>query len=75
MKKRETARRDTMTLDHPRVRASCTCPLCDGPKDAGLVTCWSCYRGHNLRNGMDTADQLMIDMAEKNPTRHRAIGV
>ena len=53
-----------MPLDHPRVRASCICPLCDGPKDAGLVTCWRCFRGYDMRNGNGTADRL-IDMAEE----------
>lgn len=38
-----------MTQDHPRVRASLTCPVCEQAKDYGLVVCWPCYRNHLKR--------------------------
>jgi len=34
----------TMTIDHPLVRASVSCPICRLPKDIDLVACWPCYR-------------------------------
>jgi hypothetical protein len=38
-----------MTIDHPKVRADRTCPLCDKGKDVGLVCCWACYGLYGLR--------------------------
>ena len=46
-----------ITLDNPLVRASDLCPLCDGLKPVGLVACWSCYRGADMRNGNAVAEQ------------------
>ena len=45
-----------MTFDNPHVRASHVCPLCDGFKPEGLVTCWDCYRSFGLRYGNDIAE-------------------
>lgn len=50
--------------DYPRVRASLTCPLCNGTKDAGLIACWTCYRSHGMRNGLTTSDAAIISHAE-----------
>jgi hypothetical protein len=36
-----------MQIDNPRTRRGWTCPLCFGPKDAGLVVCWPCFKGPN----------------------------
>ena len=43
--------------DHPRVRASRICPLCDGPKAVGLVACQPCY--HDLRPINPEAEALI----------------
>jgi hypothetical protein len=51
-------------IDHPNVRASVVCPLCQGVKDAGLVACWPCYRKNEMRYG-NPAAELKIDQAEK----------
>lgn len=48
-----------MQLDHPEVRASVVCPLCLGPKDTGLICCWSCYRSKELRYGNPEAEQSL----------------
>ena len=53
----------TWTADHPWVRASCTCPLCQDFKDGNLVTCWRCYNVYGLRYGNPAAEAL-IDEAE-----------
>jgi len=45
-----------MKIDNQNVRNSNRCPLCEGEKDIGLVTCWPCYRLHNLRNGNPEAE-------------------
>jgi hypothetical protein len=37
--------------DFPLIRSGETCPVCSGRKDQGLVTCWDCYKRHDLRNG------------------------
>lgn len=42
--------------DFPLVRASLTCPLCFGAKEAGLVACWACYRRIGLRYGNKDAE-------------------
>lgn len=52
-----------MTLDHPHLRQSAICPLCSGPKDAGLVACWHCYRRYGLRDG-NPAVEARLDAAE-----------
>jgi len=43
-------------IDNQNVRASNRCPLCEGHKDIGLVTCWPCYRRYDLRNGNPEAE-------------------
>jgi len=43
-------------VDNENVRASSRCPLCEGHKDIGLVTCWPCYRRYGLRNGNPEAE-------------------
>ena len=50
--------------DHPNVRASVVCPLCQGAKDAGLVACWPYYRKNEMRYGNPDAE-LKIDQAEE----------
>ena len=52
------------TLDHPRVRAAVTCPLCDLDKDAGAVFCWPCYRLWNFRHGASAMINDMVDTRE-----------
>ena len=59
-----------MTLDHPFVRRSTQCVLCNGVKDCGTLTCWTCYRVHGLRYGNRAAEGV-IDGAE----RHHALAV
>lgn len=51
-------------LDHPLVRQSTTCPLCQGHKDTGLVACWPCYHDCGLRYGDEYAGRI-LDRAEK----------
>ncbi len=46
----------SMTVDHPRVRASRVCPLCGGGKAPGLVCCWTCYQAQGLRYGSERAE-------------------
>jgi hypothetical protein len=48
-----------MTQDHPRVRASLICPVCEQAKDYGLVVCWPCYRKHGLRYGNPVVDDIL----------------
>ena len=36
-------------LDHPLTREQQTCPFCQGPKDTGLVACWTCFRSSGLK--------------------------
>ena len=50
--------------DYPRVRASRTCPLCNDSKDADLIVCWTCYRSHDIRNGLTPSDAAIIGHAE-----------
>ena len=40
-----------MTLDHPNIRQSSYCPLCQLGKDTGMLVCWSCYRRHGMKYG------------------------
>ncbi len=51
-------------IDHPLVRASATCPICEGPKDSGLVICWPCYRKTNMRCGNQDVE-LLLDKSER----------
>jgi hypothetical protein len=53
-----------MTVDHAKVRASLVCPLCEGPKHHGLLTCWPCNREYGLSHGNKTAE-AKIDAAEE----------
>jgi hypothetical protein len=48
----------TGDLDYPRLRASTTCPLCQGEKGPGCVACWPCYRQHNLRHPNPDAERI-----------------
>jgi hypothetical protein len=48
-------------IDHLLTRNGAVCPLCQGPKDKGLVTCWGCYRRHDLRNGNAKAAAIIDD--------------
>ena len=51
-------------VDHPHLRASDLCPLCDGLKPFGTVACWSCYRNAEMRNGNQVAE-AMLDRREQ----------
>lgn len=46
-------------VDYPYVRASVSCPLCNGGKEAGLIVCWDCYRDYKMRLGNDLAESLI----------------
>lgn len=48
-----------LTADHPLVRASNSCPLCNGPKPVGLVACWPCYHETNMRYGNATSEAMI----------------
>ena len=48
-----------MQVDNPHVRAALECPLCYGPKNEGLVTCWHCYHRHGLKYGNETAEHVI----------------
>ena len=48
-----------MELDNQYVRASNQCPLCDGPKGAHLVACWTCYHTHGLKYGNESAERAI----------------
>lgn len=48
-----------MTTDNPLIRAGTVCPLCDGPKNVGLVACWDCYRSQELKYGNPDAEALL----------------
>ncbi len=45
-----------MKIDNENVRASNRCPLCEGYKEIGLISCWPCYRLHGLRYGNPLAE-------------------
>ena len=45
------------------LRRTRTCPLCHNHKDAALLVCWTCYRAHDIRNGMQPATAQIIDDA------------
>lgn len=51
-------------LDRPNIRNSCTCPLCQGPKDRGLLACWPCFNYFKL-DGFSEAAEYSLDMAEE----------
>jgi hypothetical protein len=46
-------------IDNPRVRRGFTCPLCYGPKDAGLVACWHCFRTSGLKQCDPVAEETV----------------
>jgi hypothetical protein len=52
------------TVDNPRVRCGFTCPLCYGPKDAGLVVCWPCHRNQELENDGCYSEDAETTIAE-----------
>ena len=60
-------------IDHPKVRASTTCPLCHGQKATGLVVCWSCYSKRRLKYGNPNAEAT-IDRAEISYTGQDHVG-
>jgi hypothetical protein len=47
--------------DHPLVRASLICPLCDGAKGAGLVACWPCFRSSGLKECDPGAERIVAN--------------
>lgn len=47
-------------IDNPHTRAQTECPLCKGTKSEGLVTCWPCYRRHDMRSGTDVVSNRLI---------------
>ena len=51
-------------MDHPYIRKSDLCPLCDSLKGVGMIACWPCYRNADLRNGNATAE-AMFDRREQ----------
>jgi hypothetical protein len=51
-------------LDRPRLRASCSCPLCGSPKTPGLLVCWPCFRYFKLEE-FSEATEYSLDMAEE----------
>ena len=51
--------------DHPLTRQSCVCPLCEGTKDSGLLTCWRCYYQWGLRYGNPEAEHVLDDFEHK----------
>jgi hypothetical protein len=53
-----------MTIDNPRVRRGFTCPLCLGPKDAGLVVCWPCNREQKNANHGAYSERAEATIAE-----------
>jgi hypothetical protein len=54
--------------DHPRIRAAVTCPLCHNEKETGLIACWTCYRSHDMRNGLSTSAAAILTHAEREAT-------
>ena len=48
-------------MDFPRVRSSLICPLCGSNKEVGLICCWPCYCGRNMRNGNKEAEALIAE--------------
>jgi hypothetical protein len=50
--------------DFPNTRRNTVCPLCVGPKDTGLVTCWTCYRHYGLRYYTSPERQAAINAFE-----------
>jgi hypothetical protein len=52
-----------ITLDHPNLRRSTTCPFCAKPKERGLVVCWQCYRIGNMRYGGE-CERVLLDLCE-----------
>ena len=48
-----------LQLDNPLVRASDSCPLCDGLKPVGNVACWPCYRNAEMRHGNPVAEKII----------------
>lgn len=52
-----------MTVDHPRTRNHPLCPICHGPKNQGLIVCWTCFNRHNMRNP-NLRCELLIEQHE-----------
>lgn len=55
------------SLDHEYVRRDYTCPLCQGPKDSGLLLCWACHRGQKRRHDgcYDAKAEAAIEARER----------
>ena len=53
----------SVQIDYPYIRASAICPVCRKPKEARLVTCWACYRSHDLKYGNPEVTRI-LDEAE-----------
>ena len=45
--------------DHPLTCQGSICPLCEGPKDSGPLTCWRCYDQWGLRYGYPEANPVI----------------
>jgi hypothetical protein len=51
-------------LDYPILRKLKWCALCEGPKDLGLVVCWSCWRAFNFRHGVHPKIERVLNLTE-----------
>lgn len=59
----------TVYPDFPLTREHTTCPICHRPKDKGLVTCWPCYRMHDLKFGMPSRILAAVHRTEDDLAR------
>ena len=51
--------------DHPLTRHGGICPLCEGAKDSGPLTCWRCYDQWGLRYGINPKAEDIFDDFEQ----------
>ena len=51
--------------DHPLTRQGGICPLCEGTKDSGPLTCWRCYDQWGLRYGINPKAEDIFDDFEQ----------
>ena len=73
----------SVTVEHvteyPNLRKLDVCVTCNGPKDAGCVLCWPCYRA-KLRDGADLMTTIHLEACErmaragKRPTQAQMAG-
>jgi len=54
-----------MQMDFPRVRSCLICPLCGKDKEKGLICCWQCYCGRNMRHSNKEAEALIAEAEVK----------